>query len=69
MSHLVLNEIITFLMKSCHKVVKKSKIVSQTQERLGYFVSARADRLLFPPPPPTKVAVGVFTIEKLATYH
>ena len=29
----------------------------------------RADRLLFLPPPPTKVTEGVFTIEKLATYH
>ena len=32
-------------------------------------IESRADRLLFPPPPPTKVTVAVFTIEKFATYH
>ena len=32
-------------------------------------ISTRADRLLFTLPPPTKETVGVFTIEKLATYQ
>ena len=38
-SHLVLIKSVTFLMKNCLELVKKSKIVSQTQEWLGYFVS------------------------------
>ncbi len=30
-------------------------------------VITRTDRLLFPPPPPTKVTVGVFSMEKSHT--